>query len=389
MTLSANEVIWFCLCIVPFAGCSSEVQSLGFPAMAPGKDGVYHVYPGENIQAAIEAAAKDPVHKTVRVHAGIYRPQSPGQALIWFNRIHDGIVLEAEGEVILTAANEAIADKSTKSYPALVNHVLYFGDGVTERTTVRGFRITGANNFVTRSEGLQSIQPDSELPGLQKSLFFYADGGGIKVFGRSYPTILNVEVSDNYSSPCGAGISIEHRGFNERAVIIKNCIFRNNRCQITGSAVDVLPGSSAAISNCLFVGNVSNTGTNYIGEYNTKHGSGALTVFENSHVKVDRCTFTGNWNGADDKGTGNVYTNSIFWMNTKSGGISPGGRYELDILDGRKVNGCFIRGEISDLRGTFLSTRRNTFDAPNPDFGASYRPRAKDYANVGYRPELH
>ena len=79
---------------------------------------------------------------------------------------------------------------------------------------------------------------------------------------------------------------------------------------------------------------MSNTGTNYIGEYNTKHGSGALTVFENSHVKVDRCTFTGNWNGADDKGTGNVYTNSIFWMNTKSGGISPGGRYELDILDG-------------------------------------------------------
>ena len=391
MTLSANEVIRFCLCIVSFAGCSGDAASPGFPAMAPGQDGVYHVYPGENIQAAIESAAKDPVNKTVRVHAGTYRPQSSGQALIWFNRKHDGITLEAEGEVILTAANEAIADKSAKSYPAVVNHVLYFGDGVTERTIVRGFRITGANNFVTRSEGLQSIQPDSELPELQKELFFYADGGGIKVFGRSYPTILNLEISDNYSSPCGAGISIEHRGFNERAVTIKNCIFRNNRCQITGSAVDVLPGSSAVISNCLFVGNVSNTGTNYIGgpdnPYNGEHGSGALTVFENSHVKVDRCTFTGNWNGADDKGTGNVYTDSIFWRNTKSGGISPGGRYELDILDGRKVSGCFFRGEISDLRGTFSSTG-NTFDAPNPDFDASYRPRAKDYANVGYRPEL-
>jgi hypothetical protein len=147
-----------------------------------------------------------------------------------------------------------------------------------------------------------------------------------------------------------------------------------------------LPGSSAAISNCLFVGNVSNTGTNYIGEYNTKHGSGALTVFENSHVKVDRCTFTGNWNGTDDKGVENVYTDSIFWMNTQSGGISTGGRYELDILDGLKVNGCFFRGKTSDPRGT-ISPTSNTFDAPNPDFDASYRPRAKDYANVGYRPE--
>ena len=383
MKFCAHVIAW--LGVGLFAGCLGDAST----PVVPAKDGVYHVRPGEDIQAALESAAKDPVNKIVRVHAGIYRPQTAGQALIWFNQEHDGIVLEAEGEVILTAANEEIAAKSAKSYPAVVNHVLYFGDGVTERTIVRGFRITGANNYVTKVEGSRSIQPDSKLPQLRKALYFYADGGGIKVFGRSYPTILNVEVFDNYVSPCGAGVSIEHRGFNQQSVTIKNCIFRNNRCQVTGSAVDVLPGSSVAISNCLFVGNVSNMGENYIRPdrpYNGKHGSGALTVFADSRVVVDRCTFTGNWNGADDKGTENVYKDSIFWKNTKEGGISPGGRYELDILDGQKVKGNFFQGEINDLRGT-IGLSDNTLGAPDPEFDPSYRPRAKEYEGVGYRPD--
>ena len=44
--------------------------------------------------------------------------------------------------------------------------------------------------------------------------------------------------------------------------MIENCVFRNNRAQITGAAVDLLPGSSAVISNCLFTGNLANTGSN-------------------------------------------------------------------------------------------------------------------------------
>src|SRR2546421_1501080 len=67
----------------------------------------YRVQPGGSIQAALEAAAKDPVHKIVYVHAGTYRPPAHGQALIWFNERHDGITLEAVGEVVLTAANPA------------------------------------------------------------------------------------------------------------------------------------------------------------------------------------------------------------------------------------------------------------------------------------------
>jgi hypothetical protein len=391
MTPASKALVWSCVSLLACFGCSSGGAAPAFPAVAPGRDGLYHVHPGENIQAALESASKDPVHKTIRVHAGVYRPSQSGQALIWLNRRHDGITLEAEGKVILTAANAAIADKSAKGYPAIVNHVLYLGDGVTERTIIRGFTLTGANNFVTTEAGVLPVESDTGLAELQTGLFFYADGGGIKVFGRSYPTILNLTIEDNYTSPCGAGISIEQRGFNEHAVMIRNCIFRNNRCQITGSAIDLLPGSSAVISNCLFVGNVSNTGINYVGgaenPYNAEHGSGALTVLPDSRVQVDRCTFTGNWNGADDKGTGSVYTGSIFWMNTKSGGISPKERYELDILDGKNVSGCFFQGVISDLRNT-ISVSANTFDAPDPEFDSSYRPRAEVYANAGYRPDI-
>lgn len=348
----------------------------------------HQVYPGDDIQEALERAARDPINKTVRVHAGTYRPYRPGQALIWFNARHDGITLEAVGEVVLTAANPAVADPAAKSAPAIVNHVVYFGDGISRRTVLRGFKITGASNFVTESEEPTSIEPVAGVSQLQKALFFYADGGGIKVFGRSYPTIENVEVYDNYTSPCGGGVSVEHRGFNKNAVLFRNCVFRNNRCQITGSAMDVLPNSSAVIENCLFVGNISNTGVDYISQgqnYNEEHGSGALTVFPGSRVRVRRCTFSGNWNGVDDKGRGNVYTNTIFWMNNAGGGISPGGRYEIDILDGSGVSGCFLRGDINDLRGA-LDQNRNTVNGPDPDFDALYRPRAKAYANVGYRP---
>ena len=118
----------------------------------PGADGAYHVHPGDSIQRALEQAGADSVHKTVKVHPGTYRPARPGQALIWFNARHDGIVLEALGDVVLTAANPDLADPNAASFPAVVNHVVYFGDGISRRTVLRGFKITGANNFVTRAD---------------------------------------------------------------------------------------------------------------------------------------------------------------------------------------------------------------------------------------------
>src|SRR5436309_2231658 len=66
---------------------------------------VIDVFPGGDIQAALEAVARRPGKGTIRVHPGTYRPAAPGQAFIVFNARHDGVTLEAVGDVILTARN--------------------------------------------------------------------------------------------------------------------------------------------------------------------------------------------------------------------------------------------------------------------------------------------
>ncbi len=371
-------------CVLPLRGLAQGKP--GNPAAIDARADGYHVYPKGQIQDALEAAARDPARKTVYVHAGTYRPPAKGQALIWFNARHDGITLEAVGDVVLTAANPDVSDADAPSHPAVVNHVVYFGDGVSRKTIFRGFKVTGAKNFTTGSGEKSPIESDD----LRKSPFFYADGGGIKIYARSYPTIEHVEVVGNYTSPCGGGVSVEHLNQIQDAVVFRNCIFRNNRTQITGSGVDLLHGSRATIENCLFVGNVANLGVDYVGmlaggEYHPEHGSGAMTVFEGSRANVTRCTFTGNWNGVDDNGSGSTYVDTIFWKNNLAGGISPGPRYELDITDGSGVKGTFIHGDVNDLRGT-ISKDANTFDPPDPRFDAQFVPRAPQYASVGYRP---
>jgi hypothetical protein len=346
----------------------------------------YRVQPGGSIQAALEAAANDRSNKIVYVHAGTYRPSAHGQALIWFNERHDGITLEAVGEVVLTAANPAIADHQAPSFPAVVNHVVYFGDGVSTKTVVRGFRVTGAKNYTTGTGQRSPIESD-DVP---KTPFFYLDGGGIKIYARAYPTIERVEVAGNYTSPCGAGVSVEHLGRPLDAAVFRDCIFRDNRTQVTGAAFDLLHGSRATLENCLFVGNVANLGADYVGlltsgEYHPEHGSGAMTVFEGSRAEVSRCTFTGNWAGVDDNGADSTYVKSIFWNNTLKGGISTGARYEIDITRGGGVRESFIHGETNDLRGT-IDRAANTFDPPDPRFDAQFVPQAPEYRAVGYRP---
>ena len=102
-------------------------------------------------------------------------------------------------------------------------------------------------------------------------------------------------------------------------------------------------------------------------------------------IRLDRPTFTGNWNGVDDRGRGNTYRACIFWQNDASDGTRSGSPYEIDILDGGNVFECFLNGRINDLRGT-LDVGRNTFDAPDPQFDNRYRPRSRHYQDVGYRP---
>src|SRR2546422_8101358 len=294
----------------------------------------YHVFPGDAIEDAMQRAAENKTTKVVKVHAGEYRPDSKRQALIWFNKIHDGIRLEAEGPVTLTAANPQLASPSDRGFPAVVNHVVYFGDGTSSNTVLKGFRITGANNFVTK-EQTKEMEPNRTIP---RNYFFYSDGGAIKVFGRSYPTIQNVEVVDNFTSPCGAGISVQHEGLRGAppagTVVIENCLFLRNRAQSTGAAIDLLAGSSARIINCLFVGNVSNTGEDPVAKNSGERpfvNNGVLTIFWNSRADVGNCTFTGNRNGVDDMGGRSRYANCIFVDNKLDAGLKGFARYEVAV----------------------------------------------------------
>src|SRR6266850_3493563 len=106
---SAQVLVWFGLSVVRVDAAISLSND------------VYHVFPGDNIQEALEQAAESKTNKVVKVHAGEYRPDSKRQALIWFNKMHDGVRLEAEGSVTLTAANSQLADPSEPSFPAVVN----------------------------------------------------------------------------------------------------------------------------------------------------------------------------------------------------------------------------------------------------------------------------
>jgi hypothetical protein len=363
--------LWLCLPAIPLSA-----------AISLREDG-YHVFPGDEIQDAVQLASANKTNKVVNVHAGEYRPNSKRQALIWFNRAHDGVRLEAMGAVTLTAANSQLSLPSDPSFPAVVNHAVYFGDGISSNTILKGFRITGANGFVTK-EKTQSLEP-SRIP---KNYFFYADGGAIKVFGRSYPTIRDIEVTNNFSNPCGAGVSVQHEGFKQGAVLIENCVFRANRAQSTGAAIDLLAGSSAHIINCLFVGNVSNTGEDSVAKTSGERpfvNNGVLTIFWKSSAVVRNCTFTGNRNGVDDMGGESRYLNCVFVGNQLDAGLKGSARYELAVNAGAKVFGCVFNGMIHDVRGD-VSLQENVMNAPPPQFDKDFVPAAPEYKGAGYRP---
>lgn len=342
----------------------------------------YIVRPGENIQDAIELAAKNHTNKVVKVLAGIYAPKAKRQALIWFNRAHSGVRVEAVGEVTLTAANAELAGKA-RTAPAVVNHVVYFGDGVWTNTTLKGFRITGANGYVTEKFQKQ-IEPDESVP---KNLFFLTDGGAIKIFGRSYPQLENLEIVDNYTTPCGGGISVQHQGHNTNWVIMRNCVFQNNRAQVTGAAVDLLEGSAAKLMNCLFVGNASNLGEDVVARRSGETpftNNGVVTVFQNSRVLVERCTFTGNRNAVDDMGGLSEYRDSMFTGNSLAKGLA-GEKYELSLAKGGLVINCAIGGRVIDSMKV-ISSANNKLASGILDLDAKFVSRSAGFEEIGYRP---
>ncbi|MEO8428271.1 MAG: right-handed parallel beta-helix repeat-containing protein [Verrucomicrobiota bacterium] len=228
---------------------------------------------------------------------------------------------------------------------------------------------------------------------MPRGLFFYADGGAIKVFGASFPTLRHLQIENNYASPCAGGVSVEHAGHgggnSSSTVVLENCIFRNNRAQITGAAVDLLPGSSAIISNCLFVGNIANLGVNYISDNKAAPeftNSAPLTVFPGSRVTVLNSTFTGNRDGAEDLGQQSVYQNCLFWKNSMGGAFYEGDRYDLNVGGAAQVDGCFFGGAVLDPNHVISPTTNKVIALVDPLFDVRFQAKAAQYENVGFRP---
>ena len=86
----------------------------------------------------------------------------------------------------------------------------------------------------------------------------------------------------------------------------------------------------------------------------------------------------------DDRGSGSLYADNIFWNNRRQGCLNHRPRFELDITDSTGVHGCFIHGQVNDLRGN-VDRHSNAFDPPDAEFDPAYQPRQPRFARVGYR----
>ncbi len=339
----------------------------------------YYVDPSDNLQRVLDLAATNPAQKTIKFQAGTYRPTAPGLALMYLNRRHDGLQLIGLGRPVLTAANTNVANPRAPSFPAIVNHVIYLGDGLSSNTVVRHFQLTGANHFVTNSLP-EAVEPDHSL---KKGRFYFGDGGAIKIYHRSYPVLRDLEIIDNYASPCAGGISIQHEGATNRFVLIEDCVFRRNRAEVTGAALDLLWGSHARVVNCLFEGNVSNTGPGE-GE-NPFNNNGAITVFPRSRLVLDRCTLTGNRNGLDDQSGLGQYTRCIFAGNRAPGGLPGLPRFELDLPLGASVRDCVLAGTVIDPQGSVPAGAIRP-NPPGVSLDTRGAPVGSELAEQGYRP---
>ena len=348
--------------------------------------GPFHVYPGDDIQAALDQAAQASGDRRVIIHEGLYGPTVRGFAFVSLTAPHEGIHVVADGDVTLTA-RPIIDGEAGPS--ATVNHVLYCGDGLTNKTVIEGLRLTGTDGFVCE-ERIPKESYGERTPDLKKGLFFFLDGGGLKLFGKSAPVFENVTFVDNLTSLCGGGANVDQQGFNDEPIRFTNCLFLGNRCPGTGAAIDILEGTNVVVDNCLFVSNISNFGMdNLLAKfglsYNFEHGSGAITVFANAKLKLSKSTFVDNWNGLDDRGENNVIEKCVFWNNDKWDKSRPKEPYELDISDARGVRDCIIHGLKNDLQGT-IDAAKNRMNPPAPQFDEGFVPQCPDYQDVGYRP---
>ena len=214
----------------------------------------YRVQPGGSIQAALERGREGPRQQDRLRPRRHLSPAAHGQALIWFNARHDGITLEARRRRDADRRQSRRSPISrAPSFPAVVNHVVYFGDGISRRRCCAA----SASPAPTTSRPGTGQRSPIESDDIRKTPFFYRDGGGIKIYARSYPTDRTRRGRRQLHQPLRRRRLGRAPRAGADAAVFRDCVFRDNRTQITGAAFDLLHGSRATLDNCLFVGNVA------------------------------------------------------------------------------------------------------------------------------------
>lgn len=363
-------------------GCTDPVASR-MDSIEEQISGPVYASPGQDLQAALDLAASATDDRRLILRPGKYTSDRPKFCLLAITACHNGVVIEGTGETILSGKS---ADHEAAT---ILSHVVYCGHGLTSETQIRNLTISGGGESITKV-GVPRERYEGLAGRLQQGVFFHMDGGAVKVFGESYPTFEQVHFENNETKLCGGAVSIEQQGLRQHPVTIRNCVFKNNRCPATGSAVDVLQGSSVEIHNCLFVENIGNYGMDLIRlefglSYNETHGSGALTVFPASTAVVTGCTFVRNWNAVDDRGEKSSYRNCIFAANDSSDGSRPGHPYEVNIDSLAAVKDCVFSSAHPDLKGSVSLTHNTFLDAPIK-FSSDNVPSEPNLGSFGYRP---
>jgi hypothetical protein len=195
------------------------------------------------------------VNKAVYVHAGTYRPSAPGQALIWFNARHDGVTLEAVGDVTLTAANPRSPTSRRPASRRRQSRRLLRRRHLAATTVLRGFKITGANNYTTGTGDRSPIESDD----IRKTTFFYRrwrrhqDLRALLSDDRARRG-ASATTPARAARACPWNTSASRRTPPSSALHLPQQPDADHRL-----GVDILHGSRATIDNCLFTGNIANS----------------------------------------------------------------------------------------------------------------------------------
>ncbi|HRK07434.1 MAG TPA: hypothetical protein PLZ57_06665 [Pseudobdellovibrionaceae bacterium] len=334
-----------------------------------------------DLQQEIDKIAEKFPRATILLAAGTYRPQHEGQALLHLNSKHNGLKIMGEDRdrVILTAQASvaryevlaaegkltAVAPLAPPESRVIVNHVVYFGDGVDSTTELSQMSITGARGYLTKT-GERQAEPNTQH---LRRFIFYADGGGVKIWGKSSPQLRDLKIEDNWALYCGGGVSIEQFAQTDEPVRIQRVIFKGNRVPLTGAAIDLLPGSSAIVEDSVFEANQANDSWIEVSRVNEVRrefmrrqphtqgtdahpdqgqgpsGTGlsqftkssAITVFRGSSIELRRSEFKGNSGGLD-------FLNFVRWYSSDEKLIR---RRRLSLLEDLS----FARQRLHDIKG--------------------------------------